>query len=192
MSFPLLRAVETSGQPVRRAVRRLRWFKSSFAQQIDAVSQATKITFRTNEPALTACFVEWLRAFEGQKPRAPSARQAYVGFAAGLMLRSLIRHKPVAAVDIPATDNPANPAFFWPEGYAYVSYCLNIHYAILEQDFDEHLDTAPALSDIRVWWSFKENCREDDALAIAFLELFSGHDPNQTRHARVQDHQFAL
>ena len=59
-----------------------------------------------------------------------------------------------------------------------MSYCLNIHYAILEQDFDEHLDTAPALSDIRVWWSFKENCREDDALAIAFLELFSGHDPN--------------
>lgn len=178
MTLPLLRLVETSGQPVRRAVRRLRWFKASFKQHLAYVSQSTGTGYDVNESALTACFVNWLRLFEAQKPAAVVAHQAYIGFAAGLMLQSLIRHKPIAVCSIPPDADPRLPAVFWPEGYAYVGYCLNIQQTILEQDFDEHLDLAPELLDVKVWWSFKENCREDDALAIAFLELFSGHAPN--------------
>ncbi|CAN0599054.1 unnamed protein product, partial [Ectocarpus sp. 12 AP-2014] len=33
------------------------------------------------------------------------------------------------------------------------------------------------LDDLRTWWSFKENVGEDPSLAIAFLDLFAGDQP---------------
>lgn len=166
--------------PVHKAVRRLRWFIASFRDQVARTSAETGVEFTVDEAALSAAFVAWLRAFDAQKPSDPADRLPYVGFAAGLMLKTLIRTKPVAAEALPAGADTTNPAYVWPEGYLYVAYCLNIRSLVLEQDFHEKQDVVPALGEARTWWSFKENVTEDPAQAMAFLDLFAGDEPDWT------------
>ena len=165
-------------QPVRRAVRRLRWFKSTFESQVDAVSADTGIDFSVDARALTTCFLEWLRGFEAQRPNDAGFQRAYVGFSSGLMLRKLITNAPLTAARMPEDADQSEPAYFWPEGYVYVSYCLNVRSMVLEQDFHEKPHAGASLSDIRVWWSFRENVHEDSATAIGFLDLFAGEQPD--------------
>ena len=39
--------------------------------------------------------------------------------------------------------------------------------------------SVPALADdLRIWWSYRENAGEDPSQAIAFLDLFTGTEPN--------------
>lgn len=172
--------LQSGDQPLRKTVRRLRWFKTSFTEQIDRLAQEKGLEFTINEPRQAAAFIDWLRAFEAQKPTSSDNRRDYVGFAAGLMLRALIKHNPLELVAGPDQSNPNDPAHFWPQGYAYVAYCLNVRAAVLEQDFDENVELAPVLADIKTWQSFKENVREDPSLGIAFLDLFAGDSPQWT------------
>jgi len=177
MDRTAINALIRERQPVRKTVRRLRWFKQSFNEQIGQLSARTGVQFAINEQAQAAAFVDWLRAFEAQKPTQAADRRRYVGFAAGLMLRALIKHAPLRVTAMPADADRDDPAYFWPEGYAYVSYCINVRAAVLQQDFDEQTSIAPELADVRTWWSFKENVQEDHSLGIAFLDLFTGVDP---------------
>ncbi|GAB5375884.1 MAG: hypothetical protein AcusKO_23460 [Acuticoccus sp.] len=167
-----------SSLPVRKSVRRLRWFIAAFEHQVEAIAAETGNTFEIDRKALPATFVEWLRAFEAQKPANATDRLPYVGFAAGLMLRTLVRHKPLRATAMPTGCDLSNPAYYWPEGYVYVAFCLNVRAMVLEQDFHETQALVPALSEARTWWSFRENVADDTNLAIAFLDLFAGEEPN--------------
>lgn len=180
MSASSLQALENARRPVRKAIRRLRWFMGSFREHVEQSAAASGVRFAVDEQRLTAAFLEWLREFEAQKPGRADDRRAFVGFAAGLMLRALIRNAPLRVLSKPEGVDPANPAYFWPEGYAYVAYCLNVRAAVLEQDFHEDSRIAPELSELRSWWSFKENVAEDPSLALAFLDLFAGEEPNWT------------
>lgn len=168
----------TEPQPIRQAVRRLRWFKSSFHAQVKAITQDSGAEFSINSERLVETFLEWLRAFEAQKPKSEKARHDYVGFASGLMLRQMIKSSPLTVRSVPKDCDVSNPAYFWPEGYVYVAYCLNVRCAILEQDFDENLQISPSIEDLRTWWSFKENIGENSSLAISFLDLFAGETPD--------------
>ncbi|MEM8786775.1 MAG: hypothetical protein AAGE76_00780 [Pseudomonadota bacterium] len=163
--------------PVRKSIRRLRWFIGAFTQQVDRIAADTGNVFDTDQRALAEVFVEWLRAFEDQKPSDPEDRLPYVGFAAGLMLRTLLRHEPVRVMSKAHDADDTNPAYFWPEGYVYVAFCLNVRALVLEQDFQEKQATVPELSELRTWWSFRENTAADPALAMAFLDLFAGEAP---------------
>lgn len=165
-------------QPLGKAVRRLRGFRASFEEQIKSISMRTGIRYEVKSDKLTAAFLGWLEAFEAQKPAQESDKEAYVGFAAGLMLRSLIDHDPVRVTFLPKDIDKDEPAAFWPEGYLYVAYCLNIRGCVLEQEFHTAQERADAFADLRTWWSFRENVHEDPSLAIAFLDLFSGQEPD--------------
>jgi HAD superfamily hydrolase (TIGR01509 family) len=167
-----------SPEPIRRAARRLRWFKTSFQKQVDAISAESGVHFEVDSGRLVQVFLTWLREFEAQKPHSPRARHAFVGFASGLMLRQMIKTQPLRVLSVPTDADPANPAYFWPEGYVYAAYCLNVRRAILEQDFDEARQVSPDFDDLRVWWSFKENVSENASYAISFLDLFAGETPN--------------
>ncbi|MEM8741288.1 MAG: hypothetical protein AAGE13_07290 [Pseudomonadota bacterium] len=168
----------TPQMPVRKSIRRLRWFIRAFEDQIARVEADTGNRFECDEKRLSAVFVDWLRAFEAQKPTLAEDRLPYVGFAAGLMLRTLIAQKPLTLIAKPDGHDDTNPAYFWPEGYVYVAFCLNIRALVLAQDFDEEQEMVPALTELRSWWSFRENVEADDSLAIAFLDLFAGETPD--------------
>lgn len=189
MSDRSLQVQDPDRPPVRKAVQRLRWFHKSFHDQVAQCAHTTGVSFSVDDKKLTAGFIEWLRAFDAQKPHNADSRRAYVGFAAGLMLRTMIRHNPLTATRLPDSFDAADPAYFWPEGYVYVTFCLNIRAAVLEQDFHEDQRLAPELTDLRSWWSFRENIKNDSSLAIAFLDLFAGEVPNWTMSAVFQSTQ---
>ena len=119
-----------------------------------------------------------LKAFTAQKPKAAADKLAFVGFAAGLMLRTLITRKPVSVAGMPENADPALPACFWPEGHLYVAYCLHVRSLVLEKDFKGRQHATEHLGELRTWWSFKENVEQDPAWAIAFLDLFAGEEPD--------------
>lgn len=173
-------AVLTPGAaPLRKSARRLRWFRASFRDEVRRVGRATGVEFAVDERALARAFVEWLRAFDAQKPADEEAKRAYVGFAAGLMLRALVRNAPLRVVQKPQGAD-GHPAYIWPEGYAYVAYCLNVRTAVLTQDFVSVVAAEPRMDEVETWWSFKENVAENPSLGIAFLDYFAGEEPRWT------------
>ena len=178
MIQPVIDVLASKDQPIRKAVRRLRWFKRSFAKQVEVISADTQIQFTVDDKALVACFMDWIRLFEQQKPTDPKSRRDYVGYAAGQMLRILVSSDPLTVLSKPIDIDDKNPAYFWPEGYVYVSYCLAVRAAVLDQDFHEEQEITPVLNQIDTWWSFKENIREDGSLSTAFLDMFAGEQPD--------------
>ena len=163
--------------PVHKAAQRLRWFVESFTREVRNIEAQTGNRFQLDNDRLARVFVDWRDAFEEQKPDDPEAKQAYVGFAAGLMLRMLIRHEPVSVVEPHPGADRSDPAYYWPEGFIYVSFCLNVRGLVLETDFNVGQLPNETLADPTTWWSFRENVSEDSALAIAFLDLFAGDRP---------------
>ena len=174
-------ALEASqDRPVRKSAQRLRWFLRAFLEQMEHTSAETGNRFAADRSALTKVFVTWLRAFEAQKPETVEDKAAYVGFAAGLMLRTLIQTGPVTLVSKPPDADENRPAYFWPEGFLYVAFCLNVRGLVIEHDFHGRQSVSEARNDIRTWWSFRENVEEDPGRAIAFLDLFAGEEPDWT------------
>jgi hypothetical protein len=172
---PTLR--DSSEQPLHKSAQRLRWFVSAFQTQTRETEAQTGNRFALNTPAMTEAFADWIRAFDAQKPQHDQDKPAYVGFAAGLMLRSLIRSNPAQVISLKPGADTATPAYYWPEGYLYVTFCLNVRGMILEQEFDAKQHPNAALDELRTWWSFRENAREDASMAIAYLDLFAGQTP---------------
>lgn len=166
--------------PLRKSAQRLRWFVDAFERQMENTETQTGNSFSIDRGALAQVFAEWLKAFEAQKPSQDEDKLAYVGFAAGLMLRTLIKHKPVTLLGRPENADESNPAYFWPEGYLYVAFCLNVRGLVLETDFHFEQHPSAALQETRTWWTFRENVHEDPSLAIAFLDLFAGDEPEWT------------
>ena len=166
------------GQSFRKSVQRLRWFKSTFEEQVQAASLRTGIDYDTNAQVLTRCFLQWVRAIEKIKPSNTEDRLAFVGFAAGKMLKELIVNNPLVLNNTPKAMDLDLPEYFWPQGYVYVSYCLNVRQFILQQDFDTNIQNSTSIDEIRSWWSFKENTAEMPDYAISFLDMFAGEEPN--------------
>ena len=164
-------------QPLRKTAQRLRWFIDAFEKQVEDIEARTGNRFTVDRAVLARVFAEWLKAFEAQKPARDEDKLAYVGFAAGLMLKTLIANNPVAlSARGPAADE-SKPAYFWPEGYLYVAFCLNARGLVLEVDYHAKQQPSGALEETRTWWSFRENVADDPSLAIAFLDLFAGDEP---------------
>lgn len=163
--------------PLRKSAQRLRWFVDAFDRQVRNFETQTGNSFSVDSGLLTQVFAEWLKAFEAQKPTREGDKPAYVGFAAGLMLRTLIKLGPVSLINRLDDADESNPAYFWPEGYLYVAFCLNVRGLVLESDFHSGQHPSEALNEPRTWWSFRENVQKDPSLAIAFLDLFAGEEP---------------
>ncbi len=166
--------------PLRKSAQRLRWLVSEFEKQVVLTSAETGTTYAVDRDALMSAMADWLKTFLAQERPRPERKQAFVGFAAGLMLRTLIGKKPVRAVAAPEGADDSKPEHFWPEGYLYVAYCINIRGSIIERDFHGTQRPSQMLGDVRTWWSFRENVEEDPSSAIAFLDHFAGDEPNWT------------
>ena len=95
-------------------------------------------------------------------------------------LHPLRRRADAARADPPRSGgaDTANPAYYWPEGYACVAYCLTVCDAVLGQEFNAALTMTPELDDIGYWWTFRENTRDDASWAVAFFDKFSGREPD--------------
>jgi len=164
-------------------LRRLRWFRTTFRTNARAVSGAYGPRFEIDDTKLAKAFLDWIEAVETERRFAAVDRADFIVFAAGLVLRELIRQDPAkAAGDVrplaAADAKMAEIVRFWPEGFLYTNYCVSAIAAIHEQEFG----TAPAVDacadDLRTWWSYRENATEMPSYAVAFLDRFLGGEPN--------------
>nr|MCU0909760.1 hypothetical protein [Paracoccaceae bacterium] len=156
-----LSALPPTNEPLRMAVRRMRWFRQAFRAHVEATGREIGCDFAIDEARLGGVFVRWLRAVQAQKPADKAERRAFFEFAASLMLRELTADIPVVAGAPPRLADPGSAAAFWPEGYACVMFCLSVHTAAMAEEYAAAPDIAPAVEDLRHWWSFRENAAED-------------------------------
>lgn len=167
-----------TNEPLRIAVRRLRWFKAAFQRFAEATGQEIGCTLSVDELKLAAAFLRWLNAIEIQKPANRADRQAFFEFAAALMLRELTADLPLRAEGAAQKADPGSAAAFWPEGYCCTMFCLSVHAAAVAQEFHASTALDPAVDDLRHWWSFRENTARDSRFSAGFLQMMLGHTPN--------------
>ncbi len=169
---------------VRHRVRQLRWFKASFRHDARLISERYGMALEVDDGRLTEAFLNWAEIFNVQKAYAAVDRRDFVFYAAGLLLRELLRARPVvsregqlAGQPLASGDPMGRIVHSWPEGFLYTNYCLCVLGAVMDQE-GQPLDLAALADDLRTWLSYRENAREDPSAAIAFLDLFTGNEPN--------------
>jgi hypothetical protein len=169
---------------IRHRVRRLQWFRNSFRDAADDIGRKFHFAYAVDDRTLVDAFFRWARRFEEERVDSARNRMDFAVFAGGLMLRELCLLNPAHKtgegqfVNLIPPEPLAKICEFWPEGYLYTTYCRNLVQAILEQEFNVHPSRNPALSDLRVWQSFRENFRDNPSLASAFFDVFVGVEPN--------------
>lgn len=173
-----LEALPPTNEPLRIAVRRLRWFKAAFLKHAETMGAELGCHFEVDEAKLASAFTRWLDAVEVQRPADKSQRRAFFEFAAALMMRELTADMPVKAVGQPSNAHAGSAAAFWPEGYCCTLFCLSVHAAATAQEFHADATIAPAIDDLRHWWSFKENTIRDASFSAGFLQMLLGSKPN--------------
>ncbi|WP_279482161.1 hypothetical protein [Aureimonas sp. SK2] len=175
----------TSGgrQELRRSIRRLGDFSRTVDTALGQFNTRYGVNLALTRRSLTRAFLEWVRRFDAERVLAGRDRRDFSHFAAGILLASLIRNRPVTASEGPsAARGLVRPeealVAFWPEGVFYFEFCITVLDKVLaEQDLEGIHLSAEAL-ELRSWASFRENVASDPDLAIPFLDLFLGGDPN--------------
>lgn len=167
-----------TNQPLRIAVRRMRWFKEAFERHVAASAREIGCDFVIDDAKLGGIFLRWFRAVEAQKPSDKTQRRAFFEFAASLMLRELTADMPIRAQGAPTRAAPDSAAMFWPEGHCCTMFCLSVHGAAMAEEFHENAAIAPAIGDLRQWWSFRENAGRDASFSAGFLQMLLGQEPN--------------
>jgi len=177
--------VELASMPdLRHRLRRLRWFRVTFRSHARLIASTYGLHFEIDDLRLTRAFLDWVEAIEAKKAYAKVDRADFVIFAAGLVLRELIRREPakVTARGLhPATGVDAEMAEiveFWPEGFLYTNFCVSAISAVYEQEFNESPAIDKCADDLRTWWSYRENAAEMPSYTVAFLDRFLGAEPN--------------
>ena len=84
---------------LRHRLRRLRWFRMTFRGHARLVGSTYGLRFAIDDNRLTRAFLDWVEAMEKKKAYAKVDRPDFVIFAAGLVLRELIRQEPARAVE---------------------------------------------------------------------------------------------
>jgi hypothetical protein len=181
---------------LRHRLRQLRWFRATFRGSAKVVSETFGVRFEIDEPKLTRAFLDWVEIMEAQKRFAAIDRADFIVFAAGLVLRELIRQAPAREVSglgrLVTTEANASTVEiirFWPEGFLYTNYCVSVISAIYEQEFGSAPTIDKCADDLRTWWSYRENVTEMPAYAVSFLDRFLGAEPNWITPDRAQSRQ---
>lgn len=160
-------------------LRQLKWFRQSFRNSADALSRRYGLITHIDDEILAKVFVDWVETLEAKKEFAAVNRSDFIVFSGGLVLKGLLTARP-AMVNLRQPMDTALPEIvaFWPEGFLYANFCINAVSAVHQQEFGTPLTLSDSVSDLRTWWSFRENTQEIPAYAIAFLDRFFGVEPN--------------
>lgn len=174
---------------LRHRLRQLRGFSRAFRNNAELIERHFGVRYHIDEKSLHAAFFNWIDALDAQGETAKLDRADYIVFCGGLALAELVRANPATIADLPARTggdsdgesiDRANAEIvgFWPEGFLYTNFCICSIAAVQEQESAPSLNLEKAASDLRTWWSFRENATEDPAAAIPFLDSFFGLSPN--------------
>ncbi|UDL87227.1 hypothetical protein LGH82_18705 [Mesorhizobium sp. PAMC28654] len=177
-------------------LRQLRWFRATFRSSAKVVSDTFGVRYDIDETKLTRAFLDWIEIMEAQKCYAEIDRADFIVFAAGLVLRELIRQAPAREIsglteliETKANSRTLEIVRFWPEGFLYTNYCVSAISAVYQQEFGSAPSIDKCADDLRTWWSYRENVTEMPAYAVAFLDRFLGAEPNWITPDHAQSRQ---
>lgn len=177
-------------------LRQLRWFRATFRSSAKVVSDTFGVRYEIDETKLTRAFLDWIEIMDAQKRFAEIDRADFIVFAAGLVLRELIRQAPAKEIsglaqliETEANARTMEIVRFWPEGFLYTNYCVSAISAVYEQEFGSAPSIDKCADDLRTWWSYRENVTEMPAYAVAFLDRFLGAEPNWITPDHAQSRQ---
>lgn len=168
---------------LRHRLRQLRWFTTAFRNNATLINDHFGFSYRIDESLLNQVFFDWIAEISKQDASASADRADYVVYVAGLALRELVRVNPVTLASegtaaAGADESTVQLIRFWPEGFLYTNFCVCAAAAVHEQEFGEALNLDKVASDLRTWWSFRENSRENPDASIPFFDHFLGLKPN--------------
>ena len=177
-------------------LRQLRWFRATFRSSAKVVSDTFGVRYEIDETKLTRAFLDWIEIMDAQKRFAEIDRADFIVFAAGLVLRELIRQAPAKEIsgltqliETEANARTLEIVRFWPEGFLYTNYCVSAISAVYQQEFGSAPSIDKCADDLRTWWSYRENVTEMPAYAVAFLDRFLGAEPNWITPDHAQSRQ---
>ncbi|MCB8881388.1 hypothetical protein ACELLULO517_14155 [Acidisoma cellulosilytica] len=166
-------------------LRRLHFFDEHFCGHMDALAARLGLSVTIDRLKLTDAFLRWGEDFNRQRNLASVNRRDFMVFTAGTLLAHLVEAQPVSVQQksqsslTEAPDDEVQKIIaFWPEGFLYTTYCISVLQTVIEQDEKQALPVSEIAGDLRNWWSFRENVREDRWNAIGFFDLFVGAEPN--------------
>ena len=177
MPLSALNSLHRHDIEVERSIKRLRWFRRVYLEQVAAVSHETGIDIDVDTARLTEAFLSWSDEIGSLKPSNCTERRRLVDFSAGLMLSRLLQSAPLSTNIAHADANADSPASYWPEGYVHVAFSLSVRQAVLRQEFDEEAGAAPAFDDLQSWQCFQEDAASVPGIAIAYFLHFAGSKP---------------
>jgi hypothetical protein len=168
---------------LRHRLRQLRWFSTAFRNNAALMQSRFGFSYRIEDKLLSRVFFDWLTAVSARNKPSAEDRADYIVFVAGLALRELVRTGPATLVSDAGRNDEADRTTyeiirFWPEGFLYMNFCICAVVAVHEQEFGQTRNMDKAASDLRTWWSFRENAAEDPDSTIAFFDRFLGLRPN--------------
>ena len=157
--------------------RNFRIILAGFKRNLDLLYEGQTGKPQVDSVAVAKAFANWRQSFDANRHLAEINRSDFVVFSAGSMVKELLLAKPLIAPDV-LTDSKNVGLVNWPEGYAYVSFCLSVAAAVLHNvgeggSINEKLADDPAF-----WKSFRENVSEDASLAVGFFDMICGQEPN--------------
>ena len=168
-----------------RRLRRLRFFDEHFQSSIRTLATRIGLSVTIDHIRLTEAFLAWGENLTRQREASITDQHDFMLFSAGVLLTHLIQMKPLVIGPIDRGDPEFRPPegmeeiiVFWPEGFLYTSYCVSVLQSVFGQHVDGTLPVAEIARDLRSWWSFRENVREESFSAVGFLDLFVGAEPN--------------
>ena len=182
----LIAALPASNKPLRISVRQLHWFRAAFEACARLCGERMGCRFAVDDAKLARIFLRWLRAIDAQKPRNLRERRDFFDFVPSLVLCELIADMPLKTISGPSLAEPGSAAAFWPEGYVCTQFCLAVHGAATQQEFNVRSEIDRMVDDVRSWYSFRENASEDQNFAAGFFQKLLGHEPNWFMPASFQ------
>ena len=183
MPLSALKSLNRNDIEVERSIKRLRWFRRVYLEQVAAVTDETGISFDVDTVCLTEAHLKWSDALTRLKPSDCAERRRIVDLSAGLMLKELLRSAPLATAG--ANASAAAAASFWPEGYVHVAFCLGVRQAVLRQEFDEDAGAGPGFDDLQSWQCFYDDTANDPGIAVAYLQHFAGSGTGRPMPAKT-------
>jgi hypothetical protein len=174
--MPIKSEMEQTPDLLHKA-RHFRTVLAGFKRNLDLLYEGRLDKPQIDSVAVAKAFANWRKDFDEARPLANLNRSDFVVFSAGSMVKELLLAKPLNAADsLSAAGNPGMER--WPEGYAYVSFCLSVAAAVLHNAGEGELVNEKLASDAAFWDSFRENASEDPSSALGFFDMICGREPN--------------
>jgi len=175
--MPIKHEMEHTPDLVHQA-RHFRTVLASFTRNVDLLFEGHQTPPAIDSVAMATAFANWRKTFDATRHLADLNQSDFVIYSAGALLSEMLVTKPLA--DAPKSiDGLCDVGFAgWPEGYAYVSFCVSMAAAVLKSLGTDVLVDASRSDDPAFWNSFRENVAENRSTAAGFFDMLCGIEPN--------------